>query len=47
VARVETEVALAGLLRRFPELALAVPPEEVQYLPDPGTLRLAALPVTW
>ncbi|MEQ4208917.1 cytochrome P450 [Actinopolymorpha sp. B9G3] len=46
VARVETEVALAGLLRRFPDLALAVPPEDVDHVPDPGTWRLASLPVT-
>jgi cytochrome P450 len=46
LARVQTEVALGALLRRFPELALAVPPEEVGHLPDPGTWRLASLPVT-
>ncbi|MEU7986451.1 cytochrome P450 [Streptosporangium canum] len=42
-ARVQTEVALAALLRRFPGLALAGAPGRV---PDPGTWRLAALPVT-
>jgi cytochrome P450 len=46
LARVQTEVALTAMLRRFPELALAVPPEEVGHLPDPGTWRLASLPVT-
>jgi cytochrome P450 len=46
LARVETEVALSGLLKRFPALALAVPPAELVRAPDPGTWRLAALPVT-
>jgi cytochrome P450 len=45
LARVETEVALTGLLRRFPALALAVPADAVGRLPDPGTWRLASLPV--
>jgi cytochrome P450 len=45
LARAETEVALAGLLHRFPDLTLAVPLDEVRRLPDPGTWRLAALPV--
>jgi cytochrome P450 len=43
LARTQTEVALRALLDRFPELALA---EDVTYLPDPATWRLAALPVT-
>ncbi len=43
LARVETEVALAALLRRFPGLALADGPLRI---PDPGTWRLHALPVT-
>jgi cytochrome P450 len=43
LARVETAVALGALLRRFPDLALA---GEASYLPDPGTRRLASLPVT-
>jgi cytochrome P450 len=46
LARVQTEVALTALLRRFPDLALAVAPEEVPRVPDPGNWRLAALPVT-
>lgn len=45
LARAQTEVALGALLDRFPDLALAVPAGEVTYLPDPGTWRLAALPV--
>ncbi|MFC7648727.1 cytochrome P450 [Streptosporangium lutulentum] len=45
LARVETEVALTALLRRFPELALA-DPQATGLVPDPGTWRLASLPVT-
>lgn len=43
LARVQTEVAMGTLLRRYPRTALAA---EVAYLPDPGTWRLASLPVT-
>lgn len=46
LARIQTEVALAALLRRFPDLALAVAPEELRHAPDPGTWRLPSLPVT-
>ncbi|HET6288227.1 MAG TPA: cytochrome P450 [Amycolatopsis sp.] len=42
LARVQTEVALTALLRRFPDLALA---DGVLRIPDPGTWRLNALPV--
>ncbi|WP_020672181.1 cytochrome P450 family protein [Amycolatopsis nigrescens] len=45
-ARVQTEVALTALAHRFPELALAVAPAETPRVPDPGTWRVAALPVT-
>jgi cytochrome P450 len=41
-ARVELDVALTGLLRRFPDLRLAGEPQRA---PDPGTWRLATLPV--
>ncbi|QRP43544.1 cytochrome P450 [Amycolatopsis sp. FDAARGOS 1241] len=43
LARVESEVALRGLLRRFPSLRLG----DVRRAPDPGTWRLAALPVSF
>lgn len=43
LARVQTEVALSELLRRYPDLALAV--EDVPRAPDPGTWRLSSLPV--
>ncbi|TKG69178.1 cytochrome P450 family protein [Prauserella endophytica] len=42
LARVQTEVALAALLRRFPGLAAA---GEATRMPDPGTWRLTELPV--
>ena len=45
LAMVETEVALSGLLRRFPDLGPAEPAAAVQRIPDPGTWRLPALPV--
>lgn len=43
-ARVQTEVALSALLRRFPGLTSAGPGPRRP--PDPGTWRLAALPVS-
>ncbi|WP_181771526.1 cytochrome P450 family protein [Amycolatopsis pittospori] len=43
LARVQTEVALTALLRRFPDLAPADGPSRI---PDPGTWRLHTLPVT-
>ncbi|MEV0387369.1 cytochrome P450 [Nonomuraea sp. NPDC050643] len=42
LARVQTGLALGALLRRFPGLELV---GEAPFLPDPGTLRLASLPV--
>jgi cytochrome P450 len=44
LARVQTQVALTALLRRFPALALAG--GGAQRIPDPGTWRLTALLVT-
>ncbi|MEV6865366.1 cytochrome P450 [Streptosporangium subroseum] len=44
LARAQTEVALAALLRRFPDLALA-DAQATGRVPDPGTWRLASLPV--
>jgi cytochrome P450 len=43
LARVQVEIALRGLLDRFPDLALAGEPLRS---PDPGTWRLTTLPVT-
>lgn len=45
LARVQTQVALTALLRRFPGLAPAAEPEKTR-APDPGNWRLTALPVT-
>jgi cytochrome P450 len=45
LARVQTELALAAVLRRFPALRLA-PGERAERLPDPGTWRLGSLRVT-
>lgn len=42
-ARVTTQVALSALLSRFPGLRVA---GDFRWAPDPGTRRLAALPVT-
>ncbi|GIG70952.1 cytochrome P450 family protein [Phytomonospora endophytica] len=42
LARAQTELALSALWRRFPDLA---PAGDVSFLPDPGTWRLASLPV--
>ncbi|GII24800.1 hypothetical protein Pme01_43970 [Planosporangium mesophilum] len=44
LARVQTEVALTALLRRFPRLALA--DGGARRIPDPGAWRLTALTVT-
>ncbi|GAA2961766.1 cytochrome P450 family protein [Actinokineospora diospyrosa] len=43
LARLQTEIALTALLRRFPTLSPARP--ETVRAPDPGTWRLAELPV--
>ncbi|QBI52911.1 cytochrome P450 [Streptomonospora litoralis] len=46
IARVQTQVALEALLSRYPGLALAVEPDDLDRAPDPGTWRLRSLPVT-
>ncbi|GAB3432943.1 cytochrome P450 family protein [Actinophytocola sediminis] len=45
LARVQAEVAIGALLRRFPGLELATGLAELR-APDPGTWRLSGLPVT-
>jgi cytochrome P450 len=45
LARQEAETAFAALLDRYPDLSLAVPPENLHRIPLPGTWRLSALPV--
>jgi cytochrome P450 len=47
LARLEGEIAIATLLRRLPDLRLAVPREELTWRPVPLFRALAALPVAW
>jgi cytochrome P450 len=47
LARLETEIALTTLLRRLPNLRLAVPAEELSWRPVPLFRSLVALPVAW
>jgi len=47
LARLEGEIALATLLRRFPGLKLAVPAGELQWRPSLRTRGTVTLPVTF
>ena len=47
LARLELEVALTHLLRRFPGLRLAVPPQDVKLRTDMHIYGVHELPVTW
>jgi cytochrome P450 len=47
LARIETDIALTSLLRRFPGLALAVKPDELRWRPSFRSRGLLELPVTW
>lgn len=47
LGRVEMEIALEGLLRRFPDLALAVPESELPWHTGEINHTLTSLPVTW
>ncbi|GAA3241281.1 cytochrome P450 [Nonomuraea helvata] len=47
LARVELRVAYPALLRRFPGLRLAVPPEQVPLRPRATLYGVNRLPVTW
>ncbi|MBW4721402.1 cytochrome P450 [Saccharothrix obliqua] len=47
LARMELRVALPALFNRFPTLALAVPPEEVDYRTTALVFGVRRLPVTW
>ncbi|GAA1023747.1 MULTISPECIES: cytochrome P450 [Amycolatopsis] len=47
LARIEMRAGFAGLLRRFPALALAVPPEEVPLRTGMNIYGVHELPVTW
>ncbi|MDA2807825.1 cytochrome P450 [Nocardiopsis suaedae] len=47
LARVEMRAAFPALLRRLPDLRLAVPPEEVPLRSEADIYGVEALPVTW
>ncbi|MFB9904960.1 cytochrome P450 [Allokutzneria oryzae] len=47
LARMEAEIAISAVLRRFPGLALAVPPDQLRWWPSPIMRGLFALPVRW
>jgi pikromycin synthase len=47
LARVELQLGLDGLLRRFPDLRLAEPVAKLCRRTDPFTQGFAAVPVTW
>jgi cytochrome P450 len=47
LARIEMRAGFEGLLRRFPDLALAVPAGEVKLRTDMNIYGVHALPVTW
>ncbi|NRQ37664.1 cytochrome P450 [Nonomuraea sp. NN258] len=47
LARAEMRIAYPALLRRFPRLRLAVPPEEVPMRSDMSIYGVHSLPVTW
>ncbi|WP_036504921.1 MULTISPECIES: cytochrome P450 [Nocardia] len=47
LARIEMRAGFAGLLRRFPTLALAVPADAVALRTDMNIYGVHALPVTW
>ena len=47
LARLEAEIALETLFRRFPGLRLAVEPDELEWRATPGFRRLETLPVAW
>jgi cytochrome P450 len=47
LARAELEIAIPALLRRLPQLKLAVPLEQLRFRGDMGVFGVHALPVTW
>ncbi|MFD7091920.1 cytochrome P450 [Streptomyces sp. NPDC059896] len=47
LARAEPEIALPALLRRLPELRLAVPAEELRFRHEMATYGVHELPVAW
>lgn len=47
LARMEGQIAISTVLRRFPHLRLTVPAAELDWWPSPIMRSLYALPVTW
>jgi len=47
LVRMEMRAALPALFRRFPDLALAVPPEDIPLSTDMSVYGVHRLPVTW
>ncbi|MEU7065470.1 cytochrome P450 [Streptomyces sp. NPDC046161] len=47
LARMESEIIVATLLDRYPKLALAVPPEQIEWQPGALIRGPKTLPVTW
>ncbi|WP_312030360.1 cytochrome P450 [Actinomycetospora sp. TBRC 11914] len=47
LARIELRIAFSALLRRFPDLALAADPAELEYRHDALIHGVETLPVTW
>ncbi|RKT88343.1 hypothetical protein SAMN05421805_101216 [Saccharopolyspora antimicrobica] len=47
LARIEMRAGFGGLLRRFPDLALAIPASEVKLRTDMNIYGVHELPVTW
>ncbi len=47
LARIEMRAGFEGLLRRFPDLALAIPSDEVKLKTDMNIYGVHELPVTW
>jgi len=45
LARIEGKCALQALFTRWPELALAIPADEVKWRPNPGLRAIETLPV--
>jgi cytochrome P450 len=47
LARAELQIALPTLLRRLPELRLAVPIDEIRFRNDMSIYGVHSLPVNW
>ena len=47
LARLELKIALPALLRRFPDLRLAVPEADLRFRVNSSVYALRALPITW